>query len=278
MEEQELLEKQIRQRGGTPPALTRPSLGRVSVPSTALDQKSVDQIESSVDDRLRAIEDLNSTAAELKKEVSKAKVAAASSSLDALVGAAQTVDGIRLVTSRIEASDLDDLKRIGDSLRARLGSGVGVLGTVIENKATLLCVVTADLLKSTKLQAGKIVVKRRSSGGGGGRPYLACRRQGSVAVDEASRCRISEAIEKRKSEAGASRWRNRLAIRGNHERATKPGLVHRTALKRNAMLHLLTILARQAFIQMNCASAETSARSRTMQRRDHQGRMRSSGR
>jgi len=175
LEEQADLERQIRQRGGTHPAVTRPSLGSISLPSETLTQQAIDRIESGLEDRLRTIDALSSTAAELKKDVSKGKVADAASSLDGLVSAAQTVDGIRIVTSRIEASDLDDLKRIGDALRMRLGSGVGLLGTVIENKATLLCVVTDDLLKSTKLQAGKIVGEAAKivGGGGGGRPHLA---------------------------------------------------------------------------------------------------------
>jgi alanyl-tRNA synthetase len=175
LEEQADLKRQIKQRGGTPPALSRPSLGAISTPAETLTQQAIDRVDSGVEDRLRTIDELSSAATELKKEVSKAKVADAASSLDGLISAAQTVDGIRIVTSRIEASDLDDLKRIGDALRVRLGSGVGLLGTVIENKATLLCVVTDDLLKSTKLQAGKIVGEAAKivGGGGGGRPHLA---------------------------------------------------------------------------------------------------------
>jgi alanyl-tRNA synthetase len=175
LEEQEHLERQIRQRGGTPQQPKRPSLGTITVPTSALTQKAVDLVESGVEERLRAIDQLTSTASDMKKEVSKAKVADAASSLDALVEKAQTVDGIRVVASRIDASDTDDLKRIGDSLRARLGSGVGMLGTVIDDKATLLCVVTDDLLKSTKLHAGKIVGEAAKiiGGGGGGRPHMA---------------------------------------------------------------------------------------------------------
>ncbi len=70
---------------------------------------------------------------------------------------------------------MDELKRLGDTLRERLGSGVGVLGSVIEGKVALVCVVTDDLIKTTPLQAGKIVgaIAKRVDGGGGGRAHLA---------------------------------------------------------------------------------------------------------
>ncbi len=70
---------------------------------------------------------------------------------------------------------MDELKSLGDSLRAKLNSGVGVLGAVIDEKVALVCVVTDDLIKSKKLQAGKIVgeLAKRVGGGGGGRPHLA---------------------------------------------------------------------------------------------------------
>jgi alanyl-tRNA synthetase len=70
---------------------------------------------------------------------------------------------------------MDELKSLGDTLREQLGSGVGLLASVIEGKVALVCVVTDDLLKKTPLQAGKIVggVARLVGGGGGGRPHLA---------------------------------------------------------------------------------------------------------
>ncbi|MCC6398438.1 MAG: alanine--tRNA ligase [Bacteroidetes bacterium] len=175
LEEQDELERQIRQRGGTAPRLTRPSLGTLSVPQNALAQASVDAIEAGLAARHQAIDELAASATELKKVVSKAAVADAASMLEELVQSAKPVNGIRLVSSRVDAADMDDLKRIGDALRSRLGSGVGLLGTVMDNKAALLCVVTDDLITSAKLHAGKIVGEAAKivGGGGGGRPHLA---------------------------------------------------------------------------------------------------------
>jgi alanyl-tRNA synthetase len=64
---------------------------------------------------------------------------------------------------------------VSDVLRAKLGSGVGVLGSVINDKISFVCVVTDDLIASQKLHAGEIVKKVAAiaEGSGGGRPHMA---------------------------------------------------------------------------------------------------------
>jgi alanyl-tRNA synthetase len=64
---------------------------------------------------------------------------------------------------------------LGDTLRARLGSGVGLLASVLDDKVSLVCVVTDDLVTSKRLEAGKVVaaVARIVGGGGGGKAHLA---------------------------------------------------------------------------------------------------------
>jgi len=70
---------------------------------------------------------------------------------------------------------MDELKTLGDTLRAKLGSGVGVLASVVDEKVSLVCVVTDDLVAARKLDAGKVVgaIAKLVGGGGGGRPHLA---------------------------------------------------------------------------------------------------------
>jgi len=67
------------------------------------------------------------------------------------------------------------LKELGDVLREKLKSGVGLLASKIEDKVQFVCVVTDNLIKEKKLSAGKIVgeVAKVVGGGGGGRPHLA---------------------------------------------------------------------------------------------------------
>jgi alanyl-tRNA synthetase len=79
------------------------------------------------------------------------------------------------VSAKVESGSLDELKTLGDTLRSKLGHGVGLLAAVIEGKVSLVCVVTDDLVAAKKLEAGKIVgsVARLLGGGGGGKAHLA---------------------------------------------------------------------------------------------------------
>ncbi|MCB0833815.1 MAG: alanine--tRNA ligase, partial [Bacteroidetes bacterium] len=66
-------------------------------------------------------------------------------------------------------------KEIGDLLRSKLVSGVGLLASVVNGSVSMVCVVTDDLIHSRKLHAGNLVkeVAKMAGGTGGGRPHLA---------------------------------------------------------------------------------------------------------
>ncbi|HEX9615039.1 MAG TPA: alanine--tRNA ligase [Bacteroidota bacterium] len=112
---------------------------------------------------------------QLEKEISKLRVRSLSSDIDDLVGRGIQVDGVRLVSAEVSVSSMDELKSLGDSLRSKIGSGVGVLASVVDQKVALVCIVTDDLVSTRKLEAGKIVgaVAKLVGGGGGGRPHMA---------------------------------------------------------------------------------------------------------
>jgi alanyl-tRNA synthetase len=112
---------------------------------------------------------------ELEKKVKKAQQTSAGSEVDALVAGASLVSGIRVVAAKADIANVDELRNLGDKLREKLKSGVGVLGAVIEGKVSLLAVVTDDLIKSRSLKAGDIVKKAAEivGGSGGGKPHLA---------------------------------------------------------------------------------------------------------
>ncbi|MEI7906195.1 MAG: alanine--tRNA ligase [Bacteroidota bacterium] len=111
----------------------------------------------------------------IEKEKAKAAVQSAGGNIDRLVTAAHVMNGFKIISSRITASDMDALKFLGDSLREKIGSGVGLLASVIDDKVALVCVVSDDLIKTKNLQAGKIVgiIAKQLNGGGGGKPHLA---------------------------------------------------------------------------------------------------------
>jgi len=111
---------------------------------------------------------------ELEKQVRKLKAGGGSSGPDPLAEPVE-VNGIRVAAGRSEAADVEELKAHADSVRARIGSGVGVLGAEIDGKVSIVTVVTDDLVAGHSLKAGD-VVKRIAAiigGSGGGRPHMA---------------------------------------------------------------------------------------------------------
>ncbi|MBI2192869.1 MAG: alanine--tRNA ligase [Planctomycetes bacterium] len=111
----------------------------------------------------------------LERHLRKLQAEEAASGIGDLVQSAKELDGLKVVAARVEARDGEEMKSLGDALRAQLGRGVGVLGAVIGEKVSLIAVVTDDLVREKKLQAGRLVaeVAKMVGGGGGGRPHMA---------------------------------------------------------------------------------------------------------
>ncbi|MGH9412414.1 MAG: alanine--tRNA ligase [Terriglobales bacterium] len=80
------------------------------------------------------------------------------------------VNGIKVVTSRVDGLERSQLRTLADELRHKLGSGVVALGGVQDEKFALIVAVTADL--APRLNAGAIL-KAIPGIKGGGRPELA---------------------------------------------------------------------------------------------------------
>jgi alanyl-tRNA synthetase len=83
------------------------------------------------------------------------------------------VDGIRILAREVPAAPPGELRNLADALRAKVGSGVVVLGTRDGGKVSLVAAVTPDL--TDRVQAGRLVQELAAlvGGGGGGRPDFA---------------------------------------------------------------------------------------------------------
>ncbi|MFI5145319.1 MAG: alanine--tRNA ligase, partial [Ignavibacteria bacterium] len=110
-----------------------------------------------------------------EKELAKLKVKSATSMLDAIISGGINLDGIKVVSSKFDVNNIDELKEIGDNLRLKLSSGVALIYSVIEGKINLVTVVSDDLIKEKGLNAGKLAgdFAKLVGGGGGGKPHLA---------------------------------------------------------------------------------------------------------
>ena len=158
------------------PQQTRPSLGEIdSSISESISDMNVQKADSFVQERQLINDELTQAVRDLRKKLTKHTSRATIQNIDTYLEQAISLNGFKLLTLQLDVHSMDELKTIGDSVRAKIGSGIGLLGTVLNDKVQLLCVVTDDLIKERKLQAGKIVgeVAKLVDGGGGGRPHLA---------------------------------------------------------------------------------------------------------
>ncbi len=126
-----------------------------------------------------AIAELQAERERLQDEVDQLRRNQLADRLDTFVAEnATTVDGVTVVTGRLDRASMDDLQDLGQQLRDKLGAGaVGVLGSLGEDgeKAYVVATVADDLIAEHDLQAGALVgeLGQRLGGGGGGRPALA---------------------------------------------------------------------------------------------------------
>ena len=125
----------------------------------------------------KASERLDMVLAELKqrqRELDTLKSQQSRGSLKALLNNVNNQHGVPLLAARVEAEDANQLREMGDWLRDNVGSGVIVLGAVVNEKPQVLAVVTPDLVKQG-YHAGNLVktLAPLMGGGGGGRPDMA---------------------------------------------------------------------------------------------------------
>jgi alanyl-tRNA synthetase len=111
----------------------------------------------------------------LEKEISELMLKEKLGQVDTVLSKSSLVNGVNVYKSIVKAGNIDELKSMGDELRNKIKSGIGVLFAVIDEKVSIVCVVSDDLIKEKKLSAGKIVgeIAKLVGGGGGGKNHLA---------------------------------------------------------------------------------------------------------
>jgi alanyl-tRNA synthetase len=110
---------------------------------------------------------------QLEKELEALKAKLASSAGSDLASQAVEVNGFKMLSARIDGTDVPTMKTTLDQLKDKLGSAVIMLAAETEGKVTLLAGVTKDLIG--KVKAGDIVKECAPyvDGRGGGKPEMA---------------------------------------------------------------------------------------------------------
>jgi alanyl-tRNA synthetase len=122
---------------------------------------------------LEKIEKLISDMKLREKEVQRLKTGSTSNSLSDVMKDVYIVDDVKVSKTKPEGLKPDELRLYADNIRDRLKSGIVVASSVIDNQASIVCMVTKDL--KNKYHAGKIVksITHLAGGKGGGKPDMA---------------------------------------------------------------------------------------------------------
>ncbi len=118
------------------------------------------------------IENLNSQIKELQSEISSLKSANAKDALGDIQ--AEEINGIKLVTKKLEGVDMNQLRELGDQIKDKIGEGVVILASSSDGKVNLIVTATNEA-QNKGAHAGNIIkeIAPLVGGGGGGRPNMA---------------------------------------------------------------------------------------------------------
>jgi alanyl-tRNA synthetase len=111
---------------------------------------------------------------EKEKEMEALQVKLAKYESQGILDQVREIKGTKVLSVQVDAPDMEALRNMGDMLRDKLGSGVVVIGALVEGKVNFLVMATKDLIERG-VHAGNIVceVAKAAGGGGGGRPDMA---------------------------------------------------------------------------------------------------------
>ena len=109
----------------------------------------------------------------LEKEIETLRRRLRSSEASDILKNIKTVKGINVLSSQVDVTGPDDLRQMADVLRAKIHSGIVVLGSRSNGRAFILAAITHDL--SNKFDANSIIKELAPiiGGKGGGKKDLA---------------------------------------------------------------------------------------------------------
>nr|WP_259544826.1 alanine--tRNA ligase [Heyndrickxia oleronia] len=136
--------------------------------------EAAEKLKANPKDILTRIDNLLSDMKEIQRE--NESLAAKLSNIEAgsIIDQAEEIDGIKVLASKVQGVDMNNLRNMADELKQKLETGIVVLGSVQDDKVNIIAGVTKDLIDKG-YHAGKLVkeVATRCGGGGGGRPDMA---------------------------------------------------------------------------------------------------------
>ncbi|MDY0275033.1 MAG: alanine--tRNA ligase [Desulfomicrobium sp.] len=127
-------------------------------------------IPGEVGKKVRALQEQNRA---LSKELSAIQTKMMSASGKDLATGVKNINGLQVLTCKVDSPDINALRNLMDDLRSKISSGIIALAADIEHKAMLLVSVSKDLHDRYTAPALIKEICIEIKGGGGGRPDLA---------------------------------------------------------------------------------------------------------
>ena len=110
----------------------------------------------------------------LEKKIKQQKKSNSTVNLESIVKDSITLGDSELIIAMTDVSIMDELKDLGNAILNKIDSGIAVLGSIVNDKPSMVIVVTDDLINKD-IKAGELAKEIGASmgGGGGGKPNLA---------------------------------------------------------------------------------------------------------
>ncbi|ADL51574.1 alanine--tRNA ligase [Clostridium cellulovorans] len=109
-----------------------------------------------------------------EKEIEKLKSKLASGEEENILASVKEVKGIKVAAYALKGIDANGLRELADKVRDKVGDGLVVLGSVMDEKVSLVAMATKEAVNKG-IHCGKIIkeISAIVGGGGGGRPDMA---------------------------------------------------------------------------------------------------------
>ncbi|MDM5298884.1 alanine--tRNA ligase [Bacillus pumilus] len=140
----------------------------------AILEKAASELKSNTKDVPKRIASLQADVKEVQRENESLLAKLSQAEAGSILEKVSDVGGVKVLTEKVNAKDMNHLRTMVDDLKAKLGSAVIVLGAVQNGKVNIAAGVTKDVIEKG-LHAGKLVKQAAEicGGGGGGRPDMA---------------------------------------------------------------------------------------------------------
>ncbi|PAK34563.1 alanine--tRNA ligase [Bacillus safensis] len=140
----------------------------------AILEQAASELKSNTKDVPKRIASLQADLKEAQRENESLLAKLSQAEAGSILEKVTEVGGVKVLTEKVNAKDMNHLRTMVDDLKAKLGSAVIVLGAVQNGKVNISAGVTKDVIEKG-LHAGKLVKQAAEicGGGGGGRPDMA---------------------------------------------------------------------------------------------------------